>query len=532
MKKLIHLLCFIIMAVSARAQQTGLDVNFGAQGISLVTDTALSMQTNCIALQPDGKIVLAGTYYYYLPNFDLIYRQVIMRFNANGSRDSSFNQTGAIVKEVTRGTRMAAVLIQPDSRIVIAATTYAERYLPDGTPDSSFNDSSRFVLDFLGPYDGVYKAALQPDGKIVICGHIFQENAMVVRLKSDGTRDSSFGYNGLVNTTLDSSLNDTGFDITVQPDGKILLAGVSTTNQSGNYYSRFSVIRYLTDGSLDPAFNNGKGYNRISFPNQAGATAYYIGLQASGSIVVGGSVFYSAGGTFNRTNSGLIRLTPGGTVDSSFGINGRVTDDTVYNGISTYWFYPRMRMQPDGKILMALSEAGPGGDLRFALHRFNANGFIDVPFGTQGKVLTDITAADDMPNDVLVQPDGKLLVCGIANVTNSWPLSVFSYPVIVRYESNGHVGIRDIPAGIQNAVVYPNPVSSSFMLKYELAHDDMLDIRLTDILGKTVQHFARSAGRSKGVHTEYLSLMPVSAGNYFLVISGRTDTKTLKLVCE
>jgi uncharacterized delta-60 repeat protein len=205
--------------------------------------------------------------------------------------------------------------------------------------------------------------------------------------------DTSFGPNhtGKVTTDLGSG-SDYGYRTLVQPDGKILLAGGAN----------FSVTRYNTNGTLDTTFGSG------GIVTQSGTdVAYGAALQPDGKILVGGG-----------SNFGLARLNADGSLDTSFGTGGK----TVGGFGTTYVGYD-LALLPSGKVLMV----GKNGN-DFVAARFNANGSVDTTFGTNGKVTTDVAGSYDKGFCLAVQSDGTFFVAGQSRIgTTNYNGSIAKY---------------------------------------------------------------------------------------------------------
>lgn len=530
MKPFLALIIFALCCgYTTQAQVTALDSSFGVNGI-VKLDSPIQMQGNKMALQADHKIILAGCYYYYLPNFDMIYELYIMRFHPDGSIDTSFNGTGVVIHPTFRGTGVSGVKVQADGKIVIAGSQHIERLLANGQPDYSFCDSGSIQLAFLGPYDRISDMIFQPDGKVVVSGGFNQAYAMVYRLKADGHPDSTFGYNGLVNTTLDSSESDNGAALAIQPDNKIILTGWSIGN-SPNYFSKVSIIRYMPDGSLDPTYSGGNGYNKISFPGQVHSRAVTITRLADNKMLVGALVYKPAPNNPNSywAYSAFTRVDSIGNIDNGFGTNGYLLSDTLSNNMNL-WDMPKVAVQADGKILLGYTDFSGGQMGRFALRRFTPNGSMDNGFGLNGLITTKITANKDMSTDLLVQPDGNILFSGVCDITDDWPLSRHFLGAMVRYKPNINLGVPDLTSNISNLILFPNPVDAVATLRYELASATRVSIRLCDVNGRTVQSFYTDQQRNKGSHTEILTLRnDLATGNYFVVLTTENGVRVITI---
>jgi uncharacterized delta-60 repeat protein len=251
--------------VRVNADGSGLDSSFGNEGV-VVTDFYGEIfgndELNDAALQSDGKIVAVGqTYRNFRDGIGLI------RYNSNGSIDSSFGINGRVITVVGNwANRAHRVFVMPTGIIRVAAYAYnpaggddfAElHYLPDGRLDSSFANNGIAFSDPTGPGNSlVSDAAIQPDGKMVFVGGspIADSIFMAVRLNTDGTQDQSFGPQGRAIIHVPSEC--VGKKMSVQGDGKIVLGGDDSQIPGPKSWL---ILRLLTDGNLDTSFGTG-GY--------------------------------------------------------------------------------------------------------------------------------------------------------------------------------------------------------------------------------------------------------------------------------
>lgn len=233
----------------------------------------------------------------------------------------------------------------------------------------------------------------------------------------DGTRDNSFGSNGVAQAVLvapnGASINTTG-DLTkiiVQPDGKIIQVGYKSSSTGDD----FIVIRYLKDGGLDMSFGLEGGWSATNISGND--RAHSVALQSDGKIVVGGECIV------NGKNIGaLVRYTSAGTLDLTFGTNGILRSDLFpgASGINS------VAIQPDGKIIVA-GFASNGANNDFFLARYLSDGALDAGFGSGGKTVTDLQNGD-IATDVKILADGRILLAGTANtgLTNKFALAFYT----------------------------------------------------------------------------------------------------------
>jgi uncharacterized delta-60 repeat protein len=481
-----------------------------------------------MALQTDGKMIVAGTFFnYYDPlRWDLTWDMSIIRLLPDGRVDSSFNNTGVLYKILPYGSRMSALNLQADGKILITLNKgMLLRYQANGDPDATFNDSGIVNLGFLSPYDVTSATALQPDGKILLTGRVYNQDLLLTRLHPNGRIDSSFGYYGIVNTMIDSVGSLVGNCIAVQRDNKIIVGGGAE--------GKALVIRYLPDGTLDAAFNSGKGYKRFAFADQMNTSVQVVRILSGDSLLLAGMGFSpSVKGAIN-IYSCLGKMAPTGSLDVGFGKNGIVIPDTTMFP-ETFGFFPTpaIVVQADGKILMSAMNGDALFNKHFSLWRFMREGKADHDFGTNGRVITALTSKNDYPWDLAIQPDNKILLAGVANWDTTWPHSPHAAPSVVRYRVIKAPVVPDDTVAGDLLQIYPNPVKNDFIsLRYRLASPTDVNIQLWNVLGQLVRQWSLTQLSSKTVHEEQL-LLPAALpiGNYVLrLIAGEKEHTTVLL---
>ena len=317
------------------------------------------------------------------------------------------------------GPLLIMLLVAWNSHVVQAA---------DGSLDPTFGNEGRVRTDFHRSNDLAYGMALQPDGKMIVAGISFigisanGGDFAVARYNTDGTLDSGFGVGGKVTT--DFGLTDQASSVLVQPDGKIIVAGGTypTFPAAGG---QFALARYNSDGSLDASFGVG-GLVRTSF-GSSGCFASALVLQRDGKIIAGGTNYIDL-----QTNSdfGLVRYNSDGSLDSSFGNGGEISTD--FDGLLDS--VSAVLIQPNGKIIAVGAASSSITSFDFALVRYLPNGMIDTTFGNAGKARTDFGGSNiDMAFAAALQPDGKIVAAG-TNTDATGSKITFA---IARYNSNG-----------------------------------------------------------------------------------------------
>ncbi len=274
------------------------DANFGTDG-KVTTPLGSTDFGNALAIQDDGKILLAGYSGQSSNEF------AVVRYNLNGTLDSTFNDNGSVVTTVGAGSAIAfGVVIQPDDKIVLAGESFNDstlrwgaaivRYLSDGTPDSSFSEDG-IAINPAGNLDvTINDVKLQSNGKIVLAGFAgtstANNNFLLVRYNLDGNIDSTFGTNGLV-TTAFSAQNNQITSLLVQPDDKIVVGGSNLTGSA----DQFALARFEADGNLDPTFGNGGKVSAVIGGNDG---INGLAFDADWKIVAAGAAFNGGGFDF------------------------------------------------------------------------------------------------------------------------------------------------------------------------------------------------------------------------------------------
>jgi uncharacterized delta-60 repeat protein len=295
---------------------------------------------------------------------------------------------------------------------VLALIAAAAAFAAGGALDTSFSSDGKVTTDLSARGDFAAAVAVQTDGKIVVAGGSAYDTAdpkfALARYNADGTLDTTFGGgDGKVTTNL-TSHEDAAYGVAVQSDGKIIAAGDAGLG-TGN--SRFGLVRYEADGTLDTTFGGGDGKVRTEFTTGDDPVSSLV-LQTGGEIVVAG------GAAQNRANPkvAIARYLADGSLDPSFGGgDGKVTTD-----LSAAKDYANaVVLQTDGLIVAGGIAAVSGSSGSFELIRYNADGTLDRTFSGNGKLTTNFTTRDDSVQGVVVRSDGDIVAGGIAGSGSS-----------------------------------------------------------------------------------------------------------------
>ncbi|WP_405941017.1 calcium-binding protein [Streptomyces sp. NBC_00207] len=391
------------------------DPTFGGGDGAVTTDLGASEAAADMVVQPDGKIVAVGG-----DVTDFVGNFAAVRYNADGSLDTTFGDGGRVSTDIAGGSDTAnGVALQADGKIVVVGISEnleggvawftVVRYNADGSLDTTFDRDGKAVTDFGGGgADQGSDIAVQADGKIVAGGGVGGLFALARYNALDGSLDSTFDGDGKVLTPFAGIQGgSTAYGLALQADGRIIAAGDTTEGLVRD----FALARYNSDGSLDTSFS---GDGRVTTDLGSMDTAQDVAVQSDGGIVaVGGS----GPGGFSLT-----RYLANGALDTSFDGDGRVTTSLggPQGGSSAY----DVVQQSDGKLVAV---GGVNGD--FALARYLANGSLDTGFGGgDGAVATNLGGAD-LAHSVALLPDGRLLAAGGGGAGEDFALA--------RYEGGG-----------------------------------------------------------------------------------------------
>jgi uncharacterized delta-60 repeat protein len=345
----------------------GLDSSFGAGG-EVTTDFPSfdSEAGNALVLQPDGKLVVAGSVLSYATGEVF----ALARYNPDGSLDSSFGSGGLVSTVLSTYTYggAKAVALQPDGKLVVAGTVEeagkvfgVARYNPDGSLDTTFGSGGlATALFYYWESADARGIAIQPDGKIVVGGTAGAQ-FVLARFNPDGTLDGTFGSGGIARLTYGYA-----YALALQPDGKIVEVGTDLTG------FQFAVARANSDGSPDTSFAGGGAATTGFSPTAEYAAVEAVRVQANGKIVAAGTA------SGNNLFFALARFNPDGTLDSAFGTDGNVlTSFPSSIGQSAH----ALALQADGGIVAAGSANLPDGGQVFALARYLGDSIAtSVPF--------------------------------------------------------------------------------------------------------------------------------------------------------
>jgi uncharacterized delta-60 repeat protein len=346
-----------VFGVTRLLPNGSVDTTFGNQGAALVAFTNFINNPNAVAIQPDGKIVVAGE---TQSSDGSINRFAVARFNSNGSLDTTFASGGKATPEFFSftfgGVRELAdvILLQPDNKIIVAgiaipgarapAKSALVRFNPNGTLDQTFGTGGKVAVSSIG---SITALALLSNGQILALNNV----GGIAQFDSAGRLASSV-TSGTIVSTSNNGLS------AFEPNGRFLIAGgaLGSTRRDID----ITAISFNPTGSIDHTFNSPIFDFGQEDPTNHDV-AQVVAIQPDGKFLIGGLSSSISGVIF-----GLARLNTNGSLDNTFGTGGVLT--TRFEGSDQI---SSIIVQPDGKIL-AIGQAFDGSTSQgnLALARF------------------------------------------------------------------------------------------------------------------------------------------------------------------
>lgn len=496
------------------AQSGELDPTFNITG-SNVTQGGFQDVYQDVTVQDDGKIVAVGTK--LNPGF-ITSDLRIARYNADGTPDNTFGTNGIVDYVIGDAQFGYAVEVLADGKILVAGGVSDQvgslqwlllRLNADGSTDISFALGGFQLVDYInGNEDLAYEMAVQPDGKILLAGVVVDSlqryTPAIYRFTENGFLDMDFGVDGLAIVPVVEAENEFS-NIQVRPDGKIVAIG--------HYSEVFNdwgvlVAQFDANGVLDPGFGTG-GYT-VEPVGYIQAEAYGMAFTDVGDIIVAGTTKDSTI-TFDMF---VARFSSTGQLDASFGTDGF----TVYNGTDENVAYDCV-LDADGKILVGGTTGGTFFDNRdLTVWRYNQDGTPDLSFNSDGVASAEVLGFVDEINGIALQADGKLVVAGKSNNGNENDF------VVARFLTTGSTGSDESTA--MSAQLAPNPVAAGSTLRIVLpaGAGAVRTFALVDAAGRMVADLPLMSSAYVDIPA---SVVP---GTYVLRPVGKLPLKPLTLV--
>ena len=430
--RLLVLVAGVLFSALVRAENVTLDSGFGKSGKVITSLDGYNIKANALKVQADGKLVVIGTASHSNKNDFLV-----MRYNPDGTLDNSFGKAGVVVTAVGSDVDQAyALVIQADGKIVAAGSSHNGtnldfallRYNADGTLDSSFGKNGKVTTEVGSGTDVIHALIVDSNGKLVAAGYSYSgsgNHIAMVRYNPDGTLDTSFGSSGKVIAASDST-DEVAFGLIQQRDGNYVLAGRSHQSEQ-----HIVVLRYKADGTLDASFGKqGKVITAVSTLNENHASdeARVIAQQPNGKLVVSGFACVQFDFSCQRNELVLLRYNTDGTLDNDFGSGGKV-ELVASTGNATGHIIPdhayALAIQDDGKLLVAGDSYNHDPD--YLVARFNKDGSLDTHFGNGGIITTTVGDGEDSAAAMALPSTHTLIMAGHSRLSGQDTVSLVRY---------------------------------------------------------------------------------------------------------
>lgn len=476
------------------------DTGFGENGSAFTGFGNYNSYCMASALHADGKIVAAGY------NGNSTNAVLVAQYNSDGSPDVGFNGTGML--QFSFGSTYEeglAIATTPEGRTVVGGLSFGNAALamlnPDGSFVESFNAGGKLRISFgTGNGSRIEKIEALPDGMILAAGWAYNGtdfDFMALKVDQNGMFDPDFGTDGKVVADI-GGYADYGYDFDIQSDGSIVIGGYSMDAQS---VSSFAAIRLNSDGTKDNLFGqNGRFLLSLgTLHNEIDA----VEIQSDDKIVLAGRTDF---------NSIVIRLTSDGMPDNTFGSSGYTITDI--SGSDDRYF--DVALQPDGRILAAGWVFTEFGLTEHVVVRYTETGNVDNSFNGNGKYVVSLGAGGSWANQLMVQPDGMLLIGGQASL------------VLQGYAHFAFHRLAGVTTGTETRLMpeiaaFPNPAT------------DLIFVDLPDYRGQALARIFDQSGRLCSVlavdqMTGSIDVKALRSGLYFMRITSGNHSGIVKLI--
>ncbi|MAP55231.1 T9SS type A sorting domain-containing protein [Altibacter sp.] len=489
---------------TAAGQNAGyLDVTFGDFGIAPYTDNNDHRNEFC-GVRSDGSIISGGG------NWGAGY--MITCYNPNGTIDESFGQQGA-AQTIFLGNEGSgtAVAFSASGEIYVAGTA---GYGSSGVPYSRRMTVSKFTnngaipddwgngtktIDYGTSADTGSDILIQPDGKIVVVGSSYNGNNAdfaIARLHPDGSYDTTFNGSGRVRTDIANNV-DGAYSVSLFENGKLLLVGITLTSQPQQ--KNLAMVLYNANGTIDTTFGvEGK----VIMPIGTELLVYDAEIDMEGRILIVGEAFDG-----NTQNMFITRYLPNGILDTTFAEEGIYFKPLLNENDSVGY---NVAIQSDGKILV-------GGQIyidgrNYLLCRFSEDGVPDDTFGEGGFSVGNLEGGFFRLKGMDLQEDGKIIVSGNGSFA------------LMRFLAESQGTVIEEPGDDTKISVYPNPLQSEAVVNFKFRGTRAITLALYDIFGHPVDVFLSNEVRNLGVYHERIFINGnVPPGIYFLILSDEKE---------
>ncbi len=525
----LYLIIFILsFAFNIYSQDGSMDQSFGTDGWVFASIEERKSGGSDVVVQPDGKIIVIGTYNNG-DNDDFI----VTRYNENGTIDQTFGTNGVTIISVGPAFDVAiSVALQEDGKIIVAGYVNGidsndfgiARVNSDGTIDSTFGINGRVITPIGDQQDYLTAITIQRDGKIIAVGYpqggdVNLYDAMIVRYLPNGDLDNSFGEDGIVTQDYNGGA-DSFYDVIVQRDGKIIAVGY--TNNKVSFRTEMLIVRYNTDGSLDTTFGD-TGMVTKQVPLTPGAFASTIGYavseQEDGKILI-------AGDSYPRIV--VVRYNSDGTLDATFGTDGIVI---TAGKDSLDQATPNTILQQENGQFIITGHSYLGGKRMATALRYNNNGSLDLTFGDGGFAFAKTDGGYFYGAKSEMQNDGKILIAGRDLVAGVGRIGIVRInntgAPLTDVEVDGKMHVNEFEL-YQN---YPNPFNPSTLISYEVKDTKFVSLKVYNSIGQKVATLVNHE-QNPGRYSVEFNASNLSSGIYFysIRVEGFSSVKKMMLI--
>ncbi len=500
--------------------------------------------TSFLLQKADGDFIVGGTSEGYSIR--------MVNFSATGPflSETYKNLTSGkdnVISIVEQNNGKTIALVSSEQEFVGVGVGTLVRYNSNGNIDTLFGADNTGIVDtgLIIPY----RLTKQADGKIIVVN----TEGIIKRYTADGFLDTGFANSGELDFSYSATNGTVSFidNIVTSADGKIYIVFDYRLNSVLNV----GLYRLNNDGSIDTTFGvdgiattrfNHFTTNEYEWPTDAF-------IQADNKIVVASSLNYNG-----NWIGGVVKFNAIGTVDTTFGNNGKVITQT-----GNYYYPFTIKGTQNNKFLI---------DARISntrlLTQFNSDGSYDTSFGTSGSVTLPYSNGD-----MVLQPDGKIL-CSISGSINRYTTAGsldasfgnngvltttvytnFSHKIekllltqsgklveagnaftgsknigtLIRY-TDLTLGTLEFDVAENKIMVYPNPIQSEATFSYTLQEDSVISISIVDMMGRVVKTIRSNEMQSSGDYNQNVAIGELPSGNYLLVFSSPKGTQSVKLI--
>ncbi len=504
----------IIFLTSISYSQYAPDPGFGSNGVAQVDfGPNFNDSPNDMILLPDNKLLAAGisinSFEYYI---------AITRLLPDGKIDSSgFGINGKTLLHFVLRDQANDIELQADNKIVVAGTE-AEgnggsqitpalyRFEADGSLDTSFADSGKIAIRFDNISSGeFYGVSVQHDGKILVAGNSTgninggTSGFGAMRFLPDGSIDTSYGSNGKARIVESIAFHPVA--CLFLSDTGIVMCTVALINS----IEQFVLAKMDSLGSRDTTFGD-NGFLATGIPsiynNAAGET---LALTNENKIILAGTTRDS----INQNQFSIFRFSLEGSLDPSFGTNGR-TDIKFSNNDVVY----DMKIDQNNKILLAGQAVNEAG-----LARLNPDGSPDTSFAPAGKLSINLNnnLGTHYLTSCLPMLNGDILAGGYDFASNAGNFILTKLTMgTTGIESNSNIQ----PTNFKLLQNYPNPFNPSTRIDFNLPSESYVKVNVYNLLGEKVQELLNSR-ESAGKHSSYFNAAGLASGVYIYQVTAK-----------